>query len=164
MKKLLTLLIAMAVFTTSFGGASAVILPKKNPKLNANEVFIPIGKNGEKISLMDLSEMKVKELEAVTGKKMKLADKVGFKIAQNQLRNSINADGSINNKKLDKLVSKAVDGSNFNIGGFALGLFLGLIGILIAYLINDDKKSARVKWAWIGFAIWIVILIIALVI
>jgi len=164
MKQLLTLLIALAVFTTSFAGASTVILPKKNPKLNANEVFIPVGKNGEKISLLDLSQMKVKDLEAVTGRKMKLVDKIGFKIAQKQLRSSINADGSINNKNLDRLASKPVDGSNFNLGGFALGLLLGLIGILIAYLINDDKKSARVKWAWIGFAIWIVILIIALVI
>ena len=163
MKRVLTLLIALAVFATSFAGANAVIVPKKNPKLNANEVFIPVGKNGEKISLMDLSDMKVKELEAVTGKKMKLVDKMGFKIAQKQLRSSINADGSINNKKLDKLAAKAVDGSNFNVGGFFLGLILGLIGVLIAYLVNDDKKSARVKWAWIGFAVWIVILLILVV-
>jgi uncharacterized membrane protein YqaE (UPF0057 family) len=32
---------------------------------------------------------------------------LGFKVAQKQLRNSINADGTINSKKLSKAMSKA---------------------------------------------------------
>jgi hypothetical protein len=43
---------------------------------------------------------------------------------------------------------------------FALGFLLGLIGLLIAYLINDDYKHNRVKWAWIGFGIVVVLNII----
>jgi len=40
-------------------------------------------------------------------------------------------------------LKRAGDGSlAFYIGGFALGFLLGLIGVLIAYLINDDKKAA----------------------
>lgn len=164
MKRILTLFLAFAVFATSFA-AGNLIEPKKPAKLNANKILIPVGKNGEMISLMDLSSMRVKELESITGQKMKLADKAGFLIAQKQLRNSIDADGSINNKKLNKAAAKAkADGSGFHIGGFALGFLLGLIGVLIAYLINDDLKSTRVKWAWIGLAAWIVIVLIAFVI
>ncbi len=39
---------------------------------------------------------------------------------------------------------------------------MGLIGVLIAYLINDDNKSNRVKWAWIGFGAFVVIYLVIL--
>ena len=55
-------------------------------------------------------------------------------------------------------MKKRGDGEGFQAGGFFLGFLLGLIGVLITYLINDDQKRNRVKWAWIGFAIWIGIL------
>src|SRR5215216_3227100 len=135
MKKILNLFIAFSILSTSFASGNLVVLPKKSTAVNANEVFIQVGKNGEKISLMQLSEMKVKELEALTGNKMKFIDKLGFKIAQKQLRSSINADGSFNNNRLSKMAAKpADDGSGFHLGGFALGFLLGLIGVLIAYL------------------------------
>ena len=153
MKKILFLFVALATVASSYAVGNLVVPPvEKKPKVLASEVFIPIGKEGKKISLLELSELNVKELESLTGKQMKLADKVGFKIAQKKLRNSINPDGSFDNRKIDKMAAKAVDGSGFNIGGFALGFLLFLIGVLIAYLINDEKKAERVKWAWIGAA------------
>jgi hypothetical protein len=99
-------------------------------------------------------------LQALTGTKMNFAEKVSFKIAQKKLRRSINQDGTIDNKKFQKLFEKRDVTSGFHLGGFVLGLLLGIIGVLIAYLINDDKKHERVKWAWIGFAIWLVVIII----
>jgi hypothetical protein len=162
MKRIIGLFFAITLFATSFAGTN-LVTPKKPARLNANAIMIPIGKNGETVSLMDLSRMKVKDLEAITGEKMNLTSKVGFTVAQKQLRNSINADGTVNNKKLQKL-AKADDGSGFNLGGFALGFLIGLIGVLIAYLIKDDKKPARVKWAWIGFGVWIVLWLLLFVI
>jgi hypothetical protein len=38
---------------------------------------------------------------------MSLFEKASFKLGQRQLRNSINSDGSFNNKKLAKLAKKA---------------------------------------------------------
>jgi hypothetical protein len=161
MKKFLGVLLALSVFTSSFAvGTSVAPLPVSPAKIKAGEVFIPIGKTGHTISLLDLSRIKVKDLETITGEKMKFAEKASFKLAQKQLAKSINADGTINDKKLNKLAAKSVDGSGFNLGGFALGFLLGLIGVLIAYLINDDKKAARTKWAWIGLAVWVVLLLI----
>ena len=155
MRKILFLVSALCIFVTTFGSVAP-----KDPPLKATEIYFPIGKSGELVSLMELSTMKPKELQELTGKKMKFFDRIGFKLAQKQLRESINRDGSFNKKKMQKFMKKVNDGTTgFHIGGFALGFLLGLIGILIAYLIDDDKKSNRVKWAWIGLAAWIVILI-----
>ena len=156
MKKILTLSLALIVLASSF--ASVV-----EPSRKASEIFIPIGKSGYKISLQDLSHISIKDFETVSGQHLKLVDKIGFKMAQRELRKSINPDGSLNSKKLTKFFQRAADGeTGFHLGGFALGFLLGLIGVLIAYLIKDEKKSNRVKWAWIGLGAWIVILLIAL--
>ena len=153
MKKIVLMLFAFAAITNSYASFNLVEPPKK-----ASEIFVPIGTSGAKISLMDLSLLKVNEFEALSGKRMKFFDKVGFKLAQRELRNSINNDGTLNGKKLNKLANKMAEGNGgFNIGGFALGFLLGIIGVLIAYIISDDNKAARTKWAWIGFGVAIII-------
>jgi hypothetical protein len=126
----------------------------------AADLFIPLGNTGKTVSLQELATMKVADLEQKTGQKMGLLGRLEFKLAQKKLRHSINADGTINNKKMAMLASRDMDGeTGFHLGGFALGFLLGLIGVLIAYLINDGKHSNRVKWAWIGLAVWVVILL-----
>jgi hypothetical protein len=160
MKRFFTLLILIGACAVSFASGNSLIIPSKIvPVKKASEVFLPIGKTGQKISLQDLSTIKVHDLESIIGHKMKLVEKIGFKITQRELRKSINADGTLNNNKLNKFLSRYEEGG-FHFGGFALGFLLGLIGILIAYLINDDKKHDRVKWAWIGWGIWIVVFVI----
>jgi hypothetical protein len=105
--------------------------------------------------------MKVADLEKMTGKKMSFLRRVEFKLAQRKLRHSINADGTLNNKKVAMMANQTMDGeTGFHIGGFALGLFLCLIGVLIAYLIDDSKKSNRVKWSWIGAGVFVVIVLL----
>ena len=158
MKKIILLFTVLCLVVNSIAAFTL-----EAPPLKASEVYITIGKNGEKISLLDLSLMKTKDLQELTGKKMKFADKLGFSIAQKRLRNCINYDGTLNSKKIEKFIKKrAGDGEGFQAGGFFLGLLLGLIGILIAYLINDDNKRNRVKWAWIGFGVYVAILLIVL--
>jgi hypothetical protein len=159
MKKLIFLLTSLLFITSSFG-TSSVLSPKK---IKASELYLPIDKTGKKISLMELSTIGVSDLQTLIGKKMNFAEKVSFKITQKRLRNSINPDGTIESRRLQKFFQKRGGETGFHFGGFALGFFLGLIGILIAYLIKDDYKQNRVKWAWIGFGIGVVIsLIIAL--
>lgn len=120
--------------------------------------MIPVGKKGELISLLDLSEMKVKDFELVSGKELNTVHTVGFKLAQREIRKSINADGTVNKKKLAKVLTRINAGeTGFHVGGFALGFLVGLVGVLIAYLIKDDYKRNRVKWAWIGFGVILVI-------
>ena len=159
MKKLFLLLSAIALFTTSFAASGYSSLPKK-----ATEIYLSVGQNN-KISLMELSTMKVKDYEQLTGKHLNFFQKLTFKAGQKKLRNSFSADGTITSKKLLKALSSDGITSGFNIGWFALGFFLGLIGVLLSYVINGDEdvKRNRQKWAWIGFGVWVLIIIIAII-
>ena len=157
MKKAFLLFTAFLILASSFAATTVLI-----PKLKADETYIPIGVNEKRISLQELSTISMGNLEKLTGKKMSLMDKLSFKIAQRTLRKSIKADGTIENKKIEKFFSKRHGETGFHLGGFALGFLLGLIGVLIAYLIRDDYKRNRVKWAWIGFGVWIILYLILL--
>ncbi|MBL7758077.1 MAG: hypothetical protein JNL59_11815 [Chitinophagaceae bacterium] len=164
MKKLLLLLVLGALSLSTYAITEPAKTVPGKKALKATEVYLPIGKNKELVSVYELSRMSPRELQKLTGKKMGFFDKIGFKISQKKLRSSINPDGTFNSKRVNKYFKKMESGeTGFHIGGFALGILLGLIGVLIAYLINDDKKRNRVKWAWIGWGVWVLILILALI-
>lgn len=130
--------------------------------LKAADISIPLGSTGKTVNLQELATMSTSDLEQMTGKKMGWMHRMEFKLAQRKLRHSINEDGTLKNRKLAMLASRDMDGeTGFHIGGFALGFLLGLIGVLIAYLINDEKHRNRVKWSWIGLAVIVAIVIIA---
>jgi hypothetical protein len=163
MRKFLALAIAFSILNQCSVSA-AVIAPSKPtpPKtmapLKASEVRIPIGKTGKTVSLLELSTMKVDDLEHLTGEKMGWFKRMEFKMALRKLRHSIKPDGTVDSKSLARLGRGYYDDDgSFHFGGFALGFFVGLIGVLIAYLINDDYHHRRVKWAWIGFGCFVVL-------
>lgn len=157
MKKLFIIPVAFLIFSSSFANISI-----QAPPLKTSEILIPVGNTGKMISLLELSQISMSDLQAFTGRKMNFLEKISFRAAQKKLNNSIKPDGTFN-KKFAKKLDKMADGtSGFHAGGFFLGFLLGLIGVLIAYLIKDDKKRNRVKWAWIGWAIGVAIYLIIL--
>jgi hypothetical protein len=156
MRKLLSFFLVLSVMVSTIGFTPA---KKDRTPVMASKIMLPVGANGEKISLLELSTIKKTNLEKITGRKMNKAQSLAFKLTQKKLQNGINEQGEVTNKKLKKVF--APDGeTGFHLGGFALGFLLGVIGVLIAYLIKDEKKPNRVKWAWIGLAIWVGIVII----
>jgi hypothetical protein len=158
MKKVFILLTAFAIVTTSFASTGFSYVPKK-----ASEILLSIAPNAQ-ISLKDLSVIKVKDYEKLSGKHLNFFERMSFKAGQKKLRNSIASDGTITNKKLVNAMSNGDPATGFNIGWFAIGLFFGLIGVLLSYLINGDEavKKNRQKWAWIGFGVVLVIFLISL--
>lgn len=158
MKKVLFLVLSFSLIATSFAASSYSYVPKK-----ASEIYVTITAN-KQISLMELSTMKVKDYEKLTGQHLNFFQKISFKSNQKQIKKSIAADGTITNKELIKATSASDLTAGFHLGGFALGLFLGPIGVLIAYLIKGDPAvdKNRIKWSWIGFAVafllWLLIL------
>lgn len=160
MKKLGILLLILAIGGMSF--ASYISPSATMPK--ATEVYLPLGNNVE-VTLMELSTMKVKDYQQLTGKHLNLFQKMGFKIAQKKMRKAISSDGTINNKKLAEMMASGDFTGDFNGGWFAIGILLGLIGVLLSYVIpgDDDVKANRQKWAWLGFGVIAVIVILALI-
>ena len=151
MKKTFILFLLIAVFSATYSSTNTIPVSSKDPSIKATEVYVPIGKNGQFISLMELSEIKVKDYEALAGKKMKFMEKVNFKMKQRELKKNINYDGSFSKKRVEKYFNKAaLFGGAISLSGLALGLFLNLIGVLIAYLITTGDKKGRIRWAWIG--------------
>jgi hypothetical protein len=162
MKRILTLCLALSFFATSFASpVSSIVVPKKSPAPNANQILIPIGKSGEKVSLMDLSYMKTKDFETLSGKKLTLANKIAFKMIQKKLRSSMNANGDIKSKVFEKaaLKLKKADDKSHNY----LKLCLILLGIAIVLYI----LGAFVPFIWwiaylaslaaaIFFVLWLV--------
>ena len=82
---------------------------------------------------------------------------------QKKIRNSINTDGTVNNKMFQKIYKSGLFGNHpFHFGGFVLGFFLSFIGVLIAYLIRDDdeeRRSDRRYWAWEGLLFGLLIVV-----
>ena len=155
MRKILIFFVAVMLLASSFASTPLTVTPGV---MYASQIMIPIGKDGKKISLLELSKISKADLEKMTGRKMNGIQAMAFKGAQKKMNKGIDENGIVTGKKMKKMFVEGESG--FNIGGFALGFLLGLIGVLIAYLINDDKKQNRRKWAWIGFGVFLVIYII----
>jgi hypothetical protein len=146
MKKIIILFTSLFFLSQTYGTTTI-----KPPKFKASDILIPIGNTGRFINLDELSVISLKDLQQLTGKNLKFSDKITFKMVQRKLRRSINEDGTINNTYLKKACKNGFFNSHpFHAGGFLLGFFLSLIGVLISYLINDDLKPDRTYWAWRG--------------
>jgi hypothetical protein len=63
MKKTFILFLLIAVVSSTYSSTSTTPVSSTNPSIKATDVYVPIGKNGQLISLMDLSEISVKDFE-----------------------------------------------------------------------------------------------------
>lgn len=150
MKKILFYCIALLISIPSIAVSIDGNVPPR-----ASEIFIQL-EGGQRINMQQLADISVSDLEKLTNRKMKLSEKMSFRLGQKKLRDNINPDGSMKNKKIaTTLAAGSGEGRGFHVGGFVLGLLLGLIGVLIAYLINDDNKYRRRTWAWVGVAVYV---------
>jgi hypothetical protein len=139
----------MMIFNLS---SSALTLPSSEPVPPKSEstVAAPLAK----MNVQDFLALTPKKYKELTGEKLSLTQKISLKLAQKKIRKAIK-----NNESIDSAdMANAIDSSDFNIGGFVLGLLLSVIGVLIAYLIGD---TSVIKWAWIGFGVFLVIFLLA---
>jgi len=107
-----------------------------------------------------LVKMNSREFAEVIGHKLSLKEKIVFRIAQRELRKEIKREGIQSDATLDVRQMMADGEKGFYFGGFILGLLLGLIGVLIAYLMKKDK--AFIRSAWIGWGVWVALVVILL--
>jgi hypothetical protein len=154
MRKILLFLLISSLAISS----NALTTPASKQPLKATEVYLPIGQNGELVSLYELTVMSPRDMQKLTGKKLGFFKRMEFRIAQNKLRQAINKDGTFSDKRMKRYYNRMIDGTTgFHLGGFILGLILGPIGAIIALFINDEKKPNRLKWSLIGLIVWLII-------
>src|SRR5215831_18687115 len=111
MKKLTVLYVCVSLLYTSHA-VSTILTP---PSLNAKDVLIPVGKLGNKISVLELSKISTNDFQQLTGEKMNLFNRMSFKLTQHKLRQNINQDGTFSRKSMAKFFS---DETGFHFGGF----------------------------------------------
>jgi len=140
MKYLVKLFFMSLVLTLSVQGFSAVsVAPSK-----AKEVKLT-----DQLTESDILSLSSKEIEQKIGKKLKFKEKVALKVAKKNI-------------KRIKAGKKPFDGI-----GFILGLFLGLIGVLVAYLVLEEDRPGAGRSSLfglltaVGIAILLAIILLA---
>ena len=144
-------LLAFALMIFNFP-TSALSIPSTEPvpPKSENTVAAPFSD----MTVKDFLALTPKKYKELTGEKLSLTQRISLKMAQKKIRKAIK-----NNESVDSAtMANAFDSSDFNIGGFVLGLLLSVVGVLIAYLIGD---TTVIKWAWIGFGVFLVIFLLA---
>lgn len=139
MKKMFTLFAALAVVISSF--AATVV---ETPSKKASEIFVPIGKKGAKISVLDLSRISVKDFQTISGRHLKLSEKIGFKVVQRELRKSISPNGTIEKTKLLKALKAGKPASEQS--RKYLRLTLIFLGLAVAFSIIGALVYAPFIW------------------
>lgn len=128
MKKYFLIVLSFLIFSSTFSAASILV-----PSNQASEIYLQLGKNGQNVSLLALSQMKVKEYQNATGQRLNLFEKVTFKFAQKKLRKSIHSDGTID-AKAAKNFGKKASGGKSQLVALLLVIFVGVLGIHRFYL------------------------------
>ena len=100
-----------------------------------------------------------KRYKQLTGERLTIPQRLTLKYAQYRIKKLLKKHRDTNLV----LSAEDIDTNNFDILGFVLGIALGPLGILIAYLI-EGKSSSTFRWAIIGALIWLgVFLLVVLV-
>lgn len=135
--------------------ASAVVSTHRTTPQPQKVCFATFGMTAP-LSIQEFVRLSMTELEQKTGKSLSFKEKMGFKLTQWKLKRWLKAHplGFAN-------IGEREDTGEFkfNIGAFLLGLFLGLIGLIITFFFEDKK-------AWIsgliGFGILLAIIALLL--
>lgn len=152
MRKITILLLAVAFSISS--NAGMIYVPSNstdNAKVGKTSAANVLGQLDAK-TFLSLTPAKVQEL---TGKKMTFGQKVSLKMAQMEVKKQLKKGKEVNMAEMGK---KAGGGINFL--WLIVGLVLSWVGVLIAYLTREGSDDNRVKSAWIGAGIGLLLWII----
>ena len=94
----------------------------------------------------------VKQYENLHGQKLNLLGKAAFKLSQKRMRAMLRHYDYGDVTVLQK------------ISWLLRGLLIGPLAVLLAYIFINEDDRELIKWAWIGFAGWLVLLGVAILV
>lgn len=130
MKRIFALCMAFALLVNTSNAAFTETKTETKEKLGSF-------KNAETKAAAELFvKMTRQDYERITGRHLSLVERAGFKIQQ---------------KRMKKELSKVAGDSSSTVIGLLAGLILSLVGVLLVYVLSDDRTMRT--WAWIGAAV-----------
>jgi hypothetical protein len=146
--RVLKLFLTITVFSL-FAYSAVAIAPPVGTVPAVSKDVTPLSKKQQQLAAMKwFVNLTPTEYGNLRGKKLNFFEKASFKLTQYRMKQQLKHASSD-------------DGSGVNWGGLALGFFLGLLGVLGAYIFSSDSNF--IKWTWIGLAIWVVLVILIIV-
>jgi hypothetical protein len=115
-----------------------------------NNLFATVASHVASTPQIQLTTFSVKDYQQMVGKKLSLKDKIVFHYAKRDL---LKKAKTTNQETLAKVVADT--GSGFNLGGFLLGFFFSIVGVLVALLFGRNV----LRWAWRGFLAGLVLVL-----
>lgn len=157
MKKLFLLSFSLISFYLGFSASS----PSSDQPLppTAKDVMVPLMGTQQTISLADYLTLTPATYKQFTGKKMTLVQRLDLGISKRFLKRSIRKDGTVNIEKMKG--SGFFGGWSWHWGGFALGLFLSVLGPIVALFFNDEYKWDRF-WTALHTSVWLLVIVVAI--
>ncbi len=111
------------------------------PLVKASSIRIPVGSTGKFINLQELSTIKTADFEALSGRKMSWLRRMEVKLAQKKIRRSINADGTVNDKRLATMAGGYYEIAKFTMAVKALCLRLATKCVDLVRCASADWRS-----------------------
>ena len=104
--------------------------------------------------IKQFSTMSFTEYQKLLGHKASKLEKFAFERMQKKSVKMLDENGNLRSKYERKFNSMYEESAGSFFGGFALGFFLGAIGLLIAYVAFEDGSQKKIiKGAWWGFGV-----------
>lgn len=148
---LLTTFLLIALVNISYS-AAYVINPTSETETVSNDSKLL----KDQLTIDDVLTKNRKGIEKKLGKKLKLKERIALKLMKRKLKRKLRKGKS----KADLKKDFARDKSEFNVGAFFLGLLLGLIGVLLAYIFMEKDQA---KSAWKGFGVLVILVLLSLI-
>ncbi|MDB5223478.1 MAG: hypothetical protein JWN83_2145 [Chitinophagaceae bacterium] len=152
MKKIKLLLLAV-ISIYAFSGVNmaygfSVIKPVANTELPSTLV------SSKYLNASEFVKLSVKEFSDLTGKKLNFFQRMSFKVTKMRMKHDLKKNPGLK-------ITDYIDGDGsfrVDILWLFLGLILGPIGVLIAYL--TKQESYKITSAWIGFGALVFVLLV----
>lgn len=145
-------LLTFLIFSFVKISLSATTLPAATTDPMASDVMIPLVGSSKMISLRDYLNLTPQTYADLTGKRMKLRQKIDLSISKHFIKKMIRKDGRVDIQKMKK--RGFFSRWEWHWGGFALGFFFSFLGAIVALFFNDDYKWDRF-WTALHTALWL---------